>query len=91
MIDLYISPRILFFITIILILLGIHIFYGCCAITIDKNTTNTTSTNNNPFNTKDDLTNLYNKYTTEYHFYIPNTSLSREELKYIAHRGGNNM
>ena len=81
MIDLYISPRILFFITIILILLGIHIFYGCCA----------TSTNNNPFNTKDDLTNLYNKYTTENHFYIPNTSLSREELKYIAHRGGNNM
>jgi hypothetical protein len=92
MINYYISQRTLFFLTIILFLLGFHIFYGCCSLTITKNTeTNTTTINNkDPFNTKNELTDLYNKYSTENHFYIPDKSLSSEEIKYIAHRGGNN-
>ncbi len=92
MINFYISQRTLFFFTIILFLLGFHIFYGCCSLTINKNTetNNTTINNNDPFNTKNELTNLYNKYSTENHFYIPDKSLSSEEIKYIAHRGGNN-
>jgi len=90
MINFYISQRTLFFFTIILFLLGFHIFYGCCSLTINKNTE---TNNNDPFNTKNELTNLYNKYnkySTENHFYIPDKSLSSEEIKYIAHRGGNN-
>ena len=93
MIIIYISPRIFFLITIILILLGVHLLYGCCAISINKKTENEINNsinNDKPFNTQDELTDLYNKYTTENHFYIPNKSLSAEEIKNIAHRGGNN-
>jgi hypothetical protein len=92
----YISRRTLFFLTIILILLAMHLFYGCCSVTITKNA----ESNNPAFNTKNELTDLEltdleltdlsNKYTTENHFYIPNKSLSAEEIKNIAHRGGNN-
>ena len=84
--DFYISRRTLFFLTIILILLGIHIFYGCCSITINKDT----ETNNPIFNTNNELTNLSDKYSPENHFYMPNKSLSAEEIKNIAQRGGNN-
>ena len=96
MINFYISQRTLFFFTIILFLLGFHIFYGCCSLTITKNTetNNTTINNNDPFNTKNESTNKYNKYnkySPENHFYIPDKSLSAEEIKNIAHRGGNNI
>ena len=94
MINCYISQRTLFFSTIILILLGFHIFYGCCSLTVNKNTEtnndNHNNNNNDPFNPNNELTDLYNKYSTENHFYIPDKSLSSEEIKYIAHRGGNN-
>lgn len=93
MVNCYISQRTLFFFTIILILLGFHIFYGCCSLTVNKNTetnNNNHNINNDPFNPNNELTDLYNKYSTENHFYIPDKSLSSEEIKYIAHRGGNN-
>ena len=88
MINLYITPRILFFITIVLILLSIHLFYGCCAITINKS--KNTEPNNPIFNTNNESTILSDKYSPENHFYMPNKSLSAEEIKNIAHRGGNN-
>ena len=90
MINLYITRRTLFLIIIILIIFGFHIFYGCCSITINKNSNINSNINSNPFNEKNELTNLYDKYSSENHFYIPNKSLSSEEIKNIAHRGGNN-
>lgn len=79
-------------------LLILHLLYGCCSITIN------TKTDPNDINEKE-VKNSHqaylvyqakqakqaNKYCPENHFFIPDQSLSREEMKFIAQRGGNNL
>jgi hypothetical protein len=78
-------------------LLILHLFYGCCTITL-------TPTDPNDISIKEvknsqQAYHVYqanpakqaNKYCPENHFFIPDQSLSREEIKFIAQRGGNNL
>jgi hypothetical protein len=78
-------------------LLILHLFYGCCTITF-------TATDPKDISIKEaknshQAYHVYqanqakqaNKYCPENHFFIPDQSLSREEIKFIAQRGGNNL
>ena len=83
---------------IILSLLVLHLVYGCCTLTI----TNANESNKSNETIEKEFTDSYqvyqakqaqqaNKYCPENHFYMPDTSLTHEEIKFIAERGGNNL
>ena len=80
---------------IILSLLVLHLVYGCCTLTI----TNANESNETIEKEFTDSYQVYqakqaqqaNKYCPENHFYMPDTSLTHEEIKFIAERGGNNL